>query len=98
MLRKNDQNMFNASNAIKNERFSFENKYANIFFFFIYHTNKIVFVWNKNKEEKKTKQKNKNKAIDLYVLFEKCFLTNMIVECRVMCRPISAFYTDTRNG
>lgn len=71
------------------------------FFFFIYHVNKIVFVWNKDKEErkkKKTKQKSKNKAIDLYALFEKCILTNMIVECRMTCRPISAFYTDTRNG
>lgn len=61
MLRKNDQNMFNASNAIKNERFSFENKYANttnFLFFFIYRMkNKIVFVWNKNKEEKQNKAK-----------------------------------------
>lgn len=53
--------MFNASNAIKNERFSFENKYANttnFLFFFIYRMkNKIVFVWNKNKEEKQNKAK-----------------------------------------
>lgn len=100
MLRKNDQNMFNASNAIKNERFSFENKYANttIFFFSFIIRTKLFSFGIKIKKKKKTKQKNKNKAIDLYVLFEKCFLTNMIVECRVMCRPISAFYTDTRNG
>lgn len=36
MLRKNDQNMFNASNAMKNERFSFENKYANTTVFLFY--------------------------------------------------------------
>lgn len=99
MLRKNDQNMFNASNAIKNERFSFENKYANmtnfLFFSFIVWRTKLFSFGIKIKKKNKTKQKSKNKAINLYALFEKCILTNMIVEYRVMCRPISAFYTDT---
>lgn len=43
------------------------------FFFFIYHVNKIVFVWNKDKEERKKKKQNKRVRIKLliYTLYSK---------------------------
>ena len=72
MLRKNDQNVFNASNAIKKRAIFFLkiNMQIRLFFFFFFHLsykrNKIVFIWNKNKEEKK-----QNKRALIYTVYSK---------------------------
>lgn len=72
MLRKNDQNMFNGSNAIKNERFSFENKYANttIFFFSFIIRTKLFSFGIKIKKKKKQNKRIRIKLL-IYTFYSK---------------------------
>lgn len=75
MLRKNDQNMFNTSNAMKNERFSFENKYANttVFLFLFITWTKLFSFGIKIKKKERKKKQNKRVRIKLliYTLYSK---------------------------